>query len=184
MSGLNASRRAAPIGLLVILGLFALLGTGFSIANPVFESPDEWLHYQYIRQIIDTQRLPVQTSGELSEYHQPPLYYLIGAVTAWVVPDDGYRPVPNPFGEIDPYQAILDPKSQFLHVPAESFPYRGTFLAVHLVRWMSLLIGGGTLVVIFLLLQQLFANRYLAALGGAGLYGFQPSISVCVSIDQ
>jgi len=185
MSGLHASRRAATIGLLVILGLFALLGTGFSIANPVFESPDEWLHYQYIRQIIDTQRLPVQTSGELSEYHQPPLYYLIGAVTAWVVPDDGYRPVPNPFGEIDPYQAILDPKSQFLHVPAESYPYRGTFLAVHLVRWMSLLIGGGTLVVIFLLLQQLFADRYLAALGALAFMAFNPQyLFVSASINN
>jgi 4-amino-4-deoxy-L-arabinose transferase-like glycosyltransferase len=185
IDGINASRRAAMIGLLAILGLFALLGLGFSLANPVFESPDEWLHYQFIRQIVDTRRLPVQTSGELSEYHQPPLYYLLGAAAAWVVPNDGYTPAPNPFGEIDPYQAILDPKSQFLHSPAESFPYRGTFLAVHLVRWLSLLIGGCTIVVIFLLLQRLFANRLFAALGALAFIAFNPQfLFIAASINN
>ncbi|HXF68709.1 MAG TPA: glycosyltransferase family 39 protein [Thermoflexus sp.] len=86
--------------LLLILGSYIILAWNFASRTPPWQVPDEPAHYNYVRFIAATRRLPVLQPGdydqnylseivsrgfppELSidplryEFHQPPLYYLL-----------------------------------------------------------------------------------------------------------
>jgi hypothetical protein len=52
----------------------AVLLTAWSFAVPIFEGPDEFLHWQYARHLHDQRRLPVYRP-EFAEGNSPPLYY-------------------------------------------------------------------------------------------------------------
>jgi hypothetical protein len=52
----------------------AVLLTAWSFAVPIFEGPDEFLHWQYARHLHDELRLPVY-GPEFAEGNSPPLYY-------------------------------------------------------------------------------------------------------------
>src|SRR3972149_2963112 len=125
----------------ILLG-YILLAVAFSVVNPLFESPDEWLHYRFVRYLIDRRELPVLTDGELSEYHQPPLYYALGALLVGGVPVDSYQPEVNPFWGYNAHRFGVDNKVLYVHTDRESFPYRGTALAAHLLRGLSIALGG------------------------------------------
>ncbi len=93
-----ASRRV----LVAILLVYVVLGVLYAVETPAWQAPDEPAHYNYIRHIAETGRLPVLREGDFpSDYmeeikarrfppempvdplryeaHQPPLYYLLGA---------------------------------------------------------------------------------------------------------
>jgi 4-amino-4-deoxy-L-arabinose transferase-like glycosyltransferase len=78
------------------------LGVGYALGTPQWNNPDEPAHYNYIRHIATTGQLPILQMGDYNfaeleqlkaarfpdsmsiagvryEYHQPPLYYLLGA---------------------------------------------------------------------------------------------------------
>ena len=86
----------------LICGLYMILAWSFARWTPAWQMPDEPAHYNYIRFIATTGRLPILRPGdydqeylgqivsrgfppELSidplryEFHQPPLYYLLAA---------------------------------------------------------------------------------------------------------
>jgi 4-amino-4-deoxy-L-arabinose transferase-like glycosyltransferase len=86
---------------LILLGYFGL-AIGYALATPRWNNPDEPAHFNYIREIADSGRLPVIASGDWDaellerlkparfpddaaireiryEAHQPPLYYLLAA---------------------------------------------------------------------------------------------------------
>jgi hypothetical protein len=44
--------------LLIILLLYCALAIGFGVVNPLFEAPDEHLHFLTARYIADTGKLP------------------------------------------------------------------------------------------------------------------------------
>jgi hypothetical protein len=52
----------------------AVLLTAWSFAVPIFEGPDEFLHWQYARHLHDARQLPVY-GPEFAEGNSPPLYY-------------------------------------------------------------------------------------------------------------
>ena len=58
-------------GLVVVA---AVLLTAWSFAVPIFEGPDEFLHWQYARHLHDRLRLPIY-GPEFAEANSPPLYY-------------------------------------------------------------------------------------------------------------
>lgn len=172
------SERLARMGLIVILMLYLLLGVAYSVINPIFESPDEALNYDNIRFFIDERRLPVLEPGEPSKAHHPPLYYVLGALLTFGVPDEHFDAVVeriNPFWAYRLRQPGVDNKSLYLHDPTlEGFPYMDVALGVHLVRWLSLIMGAGTVVLIWATTRQLFPNRLELAVGAAALVAFNP----------
>ncbi len=130
---------------LVVMGLHLLLALAYSIIVPPWEAHDEWAHYKYVEYVARYKRLPPQNQRLTTEYAfdeatQPPLYYIIAALpVALALPDDTYRPVVNPYattghGEGGLNMAVHDPTQ-------ERFPWRGTILALHLARFMSVLLG-------------------------------------------
>ena len=144
--------RPARRALIAILATFALLGAVYSVTVPIFEASDELWHYPMVEVIARTWQLPVQplepgtSSGPWrQEGSQPPLYYaLSAALTAWIDTQDLLTVwQPNPHtraGEITPER---DNANLVLHdAEVERFPWRGTVLAVHLVRFFSVALGG------------------------------------------
>jgi len=90
---------------LILIGIilaYVVLAVGYALGTPAWNNPDEPAHYNYIRHIATTRQLPVLQMGDYNfaeleqlkaarfpdsmsiagvryEYHQPPLYYLLGA---------------------------------------------------------------------------------------------------------
>src|SRR4051812_10253389 len=73
----DASRRL----LFYLLAASAFLLILWSFAVPVFESPDEAVHWQVARFINEHHRLPFYDS-QMVEANQPPLYYALIAPVA------------------------------------------------------------------------------------------------------
>ena len=86
---------AARRPLILILTAFLLLGLVTSSINPLFESPDEDLHFQYVRWLRQGYGLPpAQAAADLPMRQiaaQPPLYYLLGAAPIAPIDNDGAR---------------------------------------------------------------------------------------------
>lgn len=164
--------------LILILGLYLVMGVAYSIINPIFESPDEALNYAQIRFLAEERRLPVLEPGEPTKAHHPPLYYALGALLTFWIPDDNFEAVVgrvNPFWAYRLWEPGVDNKSLYLHDPRlESFPYRDVALGVHLVRWLSLLMGAGTVLLVYGTGRELFPHRPVLAVGAAALVAFNP----------
>lgn len=126
--------------LLVALLLVCSLGLTLNYVNPLFEPPDELQHYQYIHHLVNNHTLPIQEpDGEISQSHQPPLYYWAAALLVYGIADPGLEPKRNPFWAYDEANVISQSnKLQFLNEPANQFPYANGALVVHLARVSSL----------------------------------------------
>jgi len=163
----------------LILAAFIVLGITYSLVTPIFESPDEIYHYFVIKHLADGKGLPVQNPEAPclweQEGSQPPLYYLMGALaTFWGDTSDAedllWR---NPQANIG---TPLDPgnKNVIVHTQRESFPFRGTTLAVHLVRLLSVFLGAGTVFVTYRLALEIFPDHEHLAVGAAAINAFIP----------
>ena len=172
------AERRLLIGLLIA---YALLGCLYSVVTPIFEASDEQWHYPMVKYIADHGlTLPVQNPAYPGEWRQegsqPPLYYLIGAVlTAGIDTSDldSVRMV-NPHADI----GVIVPDgnvNMMVHDQArESFPWHGAVLAVHVVRFLSVLLGGITVLMTFLLARELFPDLPWIAFAAAALTAFNP----------
>ncbi len=88
--------------LILILVVYAALGTLYALLTPPWQSPDEPAHYNYVRHLVEQGCFPVLQIGDYDqaylhaittakfhpdyaidsiryEFHQPPLYYLLAA---------------------------------------------------------------------------------------------------------
>lgn len=173
MSELNARRAVA-----LIVTLFLILGVAYSIINPIFESPDESLNYANIRFLVREKRLPVLKPDEPTKAHHPPAYYAIAALlTSWV-PNEHFDDVTNRVNAFWIHrvgEAGVDNKTLYLHNPAlEGFPYRDVALGVHLVRWLSLVMGAGTVLLIYGSARELMPSHPELAVMATSLVAFNP----------
>jgi hypothetical protein len=163
----------------VILGLYLIIGLTHSIFNPIFESSDEWSHYPFVAHVARGQGLPVQEPGEETlwrhEGSQPPLYYLLmGALTSWIDTSDlEVIQTPNPHAQIGVPLAGNN-KNMIVHTEREAWPWRGTVLAVHLVRFASLLMGAVAVACTYRLARVLVPDEPGIALFAMALHAFLP----------
>lgn len=135
--------------LLCILGGFTLLTFWYSMATPPFETPDELYHYAFVRHIAQGNGLPVQQAEVDAPWEQEgsqaPLYYLlVGWLTRGIDQGDfAALSVRNPRANIgDP---LFPGNKNFMLYSAAAHPLQGANLALHIGRWVSLLLGLVTL---------------------------------------
>src|SRR5512139_2618681 len=147
--------------LLIILIAFVALAALYSISTPIFEASDEVSHYAVVQHIANTGALPVQRPGVKTAWEQegsqPPLYYLLAEPLARLLDtrDAAERMTRNPHAA--PGDPSLDAnRNLVIHSPAEDFPWRDTTLAVHLMRFLSILMGAGTIGLSYLIARRLF----------------------------
>jgi 4-amino-4-deoxy-L-arabinose transferase-like glycosyltransferase len=169
----------AHAGAVGIAGLFAALGTLYSVVTPIFEASDEFLHYPVIQHIAETGRLPVQQPGIRTlwdqEGSQPPLYYFIGAAATFWIDTSDLEQVRwlNPHRKFG-IASDPDNKNLIIHTPAEAFPWRGTVLAVHLIRLISVAMCTAAVALVYTLVRTLWPDQHWIALLAAALTAFNP----------
>jgi 4-amino-4-deoxy-L-arabinose transferase-like glycosyltransferase len=174
------SRAAAVTRLLRLCYVaFALLAVVYGLATPVFEASDESRHFAVIDYIKHGGGLPEQHPGEesawMQEGSQPPLYYFLAvAATFWIDTSDlpQYERY-NPHAFVGLPEA-LDNRNLVLHGDGEGFPWRGTALAVHIIRLLGALMGLGTLLCVTGIAREVAPGREEIALGATALVAFNP----------
>jgi 4-amino-4-deoxy-L-arabinose transferase-like glycosyltransferase len=167
--------------IVILIALYLLLGLIYAASTPIFEASDEIWHYAVVRELVTHHKLPVQTPGQettwVQEGSQPPLYYLLGAlVTAGVdISDYEENRILNPFPKIG-RPGATDNVNLVAHPPGQSPMQGGTTLAVYLIRWLSLLMGAGTVYFAWRLARTLAPGRDALALLAAALVAFNPMV--------
>ncbi len=175
-----------------VIVVYALLAVIYSVAIPLFETPDENHHAEYVRHLAAGEGLPVLDPGHsgplAQEGGQPPLYYALGALLirggglAW----EETLPVRNPHANVgNPVQ--LGNKNRWLHGEDESWPWQGMTLAVHLLRLFSILLGCGTVYLAYRVACLALPDAGGLALAAAALTAFTPQfifLSASVNNDN
>lgn len=162
----------------IVLAAFLLLAVAGSVINPLHEATDELRHYRFVQHIVQLQRLPVQ--GEMpcqAQGHHPPLFYALAALASfWVQTGREVcaEPPLNPFWQYRYWEVGRDNKNLYLHGADEAFPWHGEALAAHIVRFVNILIGAGTVVLTWLLARVIWPTRPYLALGSVAFVAFNP----------
>lgn len=164
------------IPLAAIVAAFVLLSTYYSLAVPIWEAPDETEHFPSIAYIgrhvsLPTESLP-SLQGTGGQSYQPPLYYALNAAfTFWIDASD-YRLVRR--NVKTEWDVPLKDRNIVVHTEDENFPYRGVILAMHIARFLSVLMGAATVILSYLIARQVVPGRRHVALGAAAITAFNP----------
>jgi 4-amino-4-deoxy-L-arabinose transferase-like glycosyltransferase len=159
--------------------IFLAVGALYSLVTPIFEASDELSHYPVVKHIADGRGLIVQNreaeTAWKQEGSQPPLYYVIAALaTAWIDTGDLEALLwENPHVNIGKPLAHGN-KNLVIHTERATFPWQGTALAVHLIRWLSLLMQAMTVLLTWRLAREIAPGRRDFALAAAALVAFNP----------
>jgi hypothetical protein len=172
--------RRTRIWIAAILAIFGLLGVVYNIVIPLFEAPDELWHFSFVRILAEERALPVQPSeGKdmwLREAGQPPLYYILAA--PFVIPlNTSDFPDFVRFNVAHPAitaHSDSDAPNVFIHTPHEAFPYKGSVLAVHIVRLVSLAWGLLTILGVYLVALEIMPDRPMLQLAVVAVAAFNP----------
>jgi hypothetical protein len=150
-------------GLFIVLLVYLTLAFSYFFIVPIFEGPDEWTHTGHVKYIAEGNGLPVMLPGQgIWGGQQPPLYYSLGALLVQPFELDGVEEYEaesrNPHASTG---YALDPgnKNNYLHKPAEKFPYRGLSLTVHLLRLYSMTFGLIAIIFTYLTALELFSYQ-------------------------
>jgi hypothetical protein len=163
----------------LLLVAFILLGWIYASTVPLFEASDELWHYPMVKRLADGQGLPVQDPANVGPWRQegsqPPLYYAVAALaTFWIDTSDV-----DEVRWLNPHvdNGVITPDGNInlaIHTTAERFPWRGTALAVRLIRFLSVLMGAGTVYFTYRLALEVLPGRPDLALASAAAAGFIP----------
>ncbi len=174
-----------------ILLAFIVLAVTYSVVTPIFEAGDELWHYPFVQHLATGHGLPVQDPNVETlweqEGGQPPLYYALSALaTFWIdthdLPERLWR---NPHARIG-IPLDYGNKNMIVHTSAENFPWQGTTLAVHLIRFLSILLSTITVALTYFFALEIKNDKNLAALTAA-IVAFNPMflfISASVNNDN
>ncbi len=177
---------------LVLIG-FLVLAMIYGIVVPPFENLDEIEHFEVVRYIADTGRLPVHGTAEAENYHyrqeasQPPLYHALSAALVQVLrleTDDSAAAWPlNPWVACGPGAASLyDNRAVLYHDPhQESFPWRGALLTLHALRLCSTLLQAITVLGTYVLARLVFPRRRHVGLAAMAIVAFNPQFLLVAS---
>ncbi|MBN2471816.1 MAG: hypothetical protein JXN59_13930 [Anaerolineae bacterium] len=167
--------------LALILAVYLSLGIGYSLTTPLFEASDELSHYPLVQHLAASGlRLPVQNPAEVAlwkqEGGQPPLYYFLAALATSRIDTSDFFTVYqlNPHADI----GIVPPDGNVnmaVHAGEQAaFPWRGTALAVHVARLLSVLMGAITVLTTYLIGREVLPAQPGVALVAAALNALLP----------
>ena len=175
-------KRAERATLIAILLVFVLLSTVYSVMVPPFEASDELWHYPMVKYVADNWSLPVQDPANVGPWRQegsqPPLYYALGALsTCWIDTSD-MSEVRHLNRHVDNGIATPDGNVNLVvHRPRrEAFPWRGTVLAVHVTRFLSIAMATLGVALTYLVVREAMPGRPALALGATAIHAFTPMV--------
>jgi 4-amino-4-deoxy-L-arabinose transferase-like glycosyltransferase len=148
-------RRLEFILVSLLLLAYLLMGTLFVVRTPAWQAPDEPAHYNYVRQLAEG-TLPVIEPGDWDQDY-------LGAVV-------GSRFDPAYNVSIITYEDWQPPLYYLLQTPV--YQVTGGSLAV--MRLFSVLLGGGVVVLGYLVARRVFGDRIWPSLAAAVFIAFLP----------
>lgn len=161
--------------MVAILAAHLLLGVLYSVIVPMWEASDETGHFAFVKYLASERRFPPRgqdLTRWFDESHQPPLYYILAAAAiSWIDTGDGLEPEINPHAFTGKGMGGVNVA---LHSDREAFPYRGTALAMHVARLVSVLISTAVVALTYLIGRLLFPHNEAIAVGAMALNAFWP----------
>jgi hypothetical protein len=157
---------------------FIVLALAYSVVLPLGEAPDEVSHWGYVQYLVQHRQLPTAEGTVAGEAYQPPLYYLLGALATFWIPQSSFPIIANPdfvFG--DPQTPNL-----LLHSRNEQFPYRDATLAWHLVRVLSIVLGAVTVTATWRIARAILPDEHWLAFGAAAFVAFLPGLIALAAV--
>jgi len=160
-----------------LLGVFVLLGLGYSVLVPMWEAPDETNHYLVALHLARRGTLP--PAGYNAETHQPPAWYWLAGAVLWpldrIDPDltSNHRPAGPYAFRRPPRFAWNEANYRFLWGP-------------QILRWLGVATGALALHWIAVGVRQLTPGSETLGLAAAALAGLTPQfvhISASISND-
>ncbi len=166
-TGLLNQQRARLLLACIILA-YAIIAGLYAVLTPAWQAPDEPAHYNYIRHLAKTGRLPILQPGDYDQEY-------LETIKARRFPADM---------SIDPirYESHQPPLYYLLAAPI----HRLTGGALIPLRALNVLLGMGLLLITFRLLHELLPRRLDLALGGTAFVAFLPqhvAMSAAVNND-
>ncbi|MCL4508864.1 MAG: glycosyltransferase family 39 protein [Chloroflexi bacterium] len=188
------SHTSSRLALIALLVAYVALAVDFSITMPILESSDENWHEAAVWTIASGGGLPVLRTADkgkllvpAQEAGQPPLYYLIEAAATWMLhePNPATVEMPSPNPDIGIPSRSNWHKNLFVHTNAESFPWHGLPLAVHIHRFISILFGALALTVLWNLARISLKESISGAALAVSLVAFNPMfVFITSSVDN
>ncbi len=167
--------------LALVLAAYLILGIGYSVITPVFEASDELSHYPLVQYLASHGlRLPVQNPAEPAlwkqEGSQPPLYYFLAALATSAIDTTDFPLAyqPNPHADIGLVPPDGNTNMAMHTAEAESFPWQGTVLAVHVARLLSVLMGAVTVLTTYLIGREVLPDQPAVGVAAAALNALVP----------
>lgn len=173
-----------------ILLFYLVFGLAYTTASPVFEAHDELWHFGYVQHLRETGELPIQIfdgRDTIFAQHgsQPPLYYALMAVLSSPFPIDDV----DEYRLLNPHVAMNQPdsfgnKNLIIHDETHSL-WRGTGLAVLLIRGVGLALGAVTIALTYRISTYIAPQRPTVAFVAAAITGLNPMfIFVSASVNN
>jgi hypothetical protein len=163
--------------LALLMAAHIVLAAWYSVVVPLWEAPDEPDHYQYAWFLATQRHFPTEMMPLLfpdtDEAHQPPLYYVAGALLIPVLGDAPVLIRQNPYFSWGPGPTK---NAWVFHTADEWFPYRDWVLSAHWMRLLSALFGAWLIYLVFRLVQVILPERPWIALGAAALTALRPGM--------
>jgi hypothetical protein len=173
-------------GLWLLLTTYIILAWLFSITIPLSKAPDEYVHFLYVRFLIDHGRPPInleEQQGAGYKSDQPPLYHAVVALLT--APIDVSEPPALKFSWEPNSRQLIDivlPRALLIHTEDETWPVKGLFLAWFIGRWISILLSSLTLVITYLTALEIFPGQRWLALAASGTLAFIPRFIIIGSV--
>jgi 4-amino-4-deoxy-L-arabinose transferase-like glycosyltransferase len=151
------SRSAAQLVLIFILIAYLSIGAAFALQTPAWQAPDEPAHYNVIKSIATKQELPVLQFGDYDQAYNE---------------DFTRTPQNTATQSIDPlrYENYAPPLYYLLAAPV----YALTDGWIVALRLFSVVLGGGLVVLAYLIAAEVFPQQLQLALGTAAFVAFVP----------
>ena len=173
-----------------ILLFYLAFGLAYATASPAFEAHEELWHFGYVQHLRETGELPIQIfdgRDTIFAQHgsQPPLYYALMAVLTGPLNIDDV----DEYRRLNPHVALNQPgsfgnKNLIIHDESHSL-WRGTGLAVLIVRVAGLALGAGVIALVYRISAYVAPQRPTVAFVAAALTGLNPMfIFVCASVNN
>ncbi len=168
--------------LVLILAIYLAGGVIHATNAPLLDVSDEPRHYAYIEHLANGGALPVQRQNQTEaeapwhqEGSQPPLYYVLMAAVAQPFDRSDYAAVWrfNPHARLGRADTTHN-WNQMLHGDAERFPWRGTMLAMMVMRLISMLFGAVAVVCTYAISRTVRPDSTALAAFAAALTAFNP----------
>lgn len=166
--------RLERLALAITLALYAIAALAFASA-PLFEGPNEAEHYRYVRYVAQNRALPDPAGYPFGQFHQAPLYYVVGAPALMLIDDPEFEQISTRFNPYHAYEFGIpsrDNKNFHLHSADEG--ETGTARAVYALRGYSILLGVITVLVNYATLRLVWPDRPYLRLMGLGVVAFWP----------